>query len=95
MENIDLKYYWEDNKYNIDMLVDFYVFNEKIIAEDKEALKIEFKNEDKKIAVAANGNIAVGVAVIDKNNQIEKFSIVNFFKDKEKEKEFKDWIQKS
>lgn len=95
MENIDLKYYWEDNKYNIDMLVDFYAFNEKIIAEDKEALKIEFKNEDKKIAVAANGNIAVGVAVIDKNNQIEKFSIVNFFKDKDKEKEFKDWIQKS
>lgn len=95
IENIPLRYYWEDNIYNLDVLLNFYFSNEKISFNTEELhqqIKDNFQNKIKKIAVAANGNIVVGLAITNLENKIEMFSIINLFKNKEKEKEFKNWI---
>ena len=95
IENIPLRYYWEDNIYNLDVLLNFYFSNEKIDANKEELveqIKTDFQTKSKKIAVAATGNVAVGLAVTNLENKIEMFSIINLFKDKGKEKEFKNWI---
>jgi hypothetical protein len=93
-KDINLRCYWEDNIYNVNVLVDFFIFNEKLSTDNKESFEFEFKDTSKKIAVLANQNIVVGIALVNQNKQIEKFSIINLFKNKEVEKDFKKWIEK-